>query len=171
MCLCVYVCVYVCICVCVCVCVCQHYSPNGWSDFDENSHKQSLGYLLVSFFSFFENSNLMTSWRPFCTKPCGHSHVFNIAPIFFHILVRYSLNTCFVWYCISAKSVDNFNPKWRTAFEFGDQNGHQNQNLPFLTNEVSIYTDLDLLNLKMSILTLSDASLPVNWRKFTKLRS
>ena len=44
--------------VCVCVCVCQLYRPNGLSDLDENSHKYSLGYLLVSIFSIFENSNL-----------------------------------------------------------------------------------------------------------------
>ena len=44
--------VSVCVYVCVCVCVCHRYSPYGWSDFNENSHKYSLGYKLVLFFSF-----------------------------------------------------------------------------------------------------------------------
>ena len=37
----------------------------------------------MPFLSNFENIELMTSWRPFCQKPLGHSHVFIFDPIFF----------------------------------------------------------------------------------------
>ena len=78
-------CLYVClsVCVCVCVCMCQLYSPPGSSDFDEHPHKYSLGCFPVPFFSDFENFNLMTSWRPFCTNPLRHSHGCIWTPIFF----------------------------------------------------------------------------------------
>ena len=58
--------VRVCVCVSVClsVCVCHLYSPNRWTDFDETFHKSPTMNLLGPFFSDFENSNLMTSWRP-----------------------------------------------------------------------------------------------------------
>ena len=63
---CLYVCMYVC--VCGCMHVCQQYSPNGWSDFNENSHKYSVGYKHGSLSFFLLKFELMTSWRPFCTK-------------------------------------------------------------------------------------------------------
>ena len=75
--------VSVCMSVCLSVCVCQLYSPKGKADFDVNPHKYSIGCLLMPLFSDFENFNLMTSWRPFCIKPLGHSHVCIKAPIFF----------------------------------------------------------------------------------------
>merc|ERR1712074_404214 len=61
---CVCLCVCVSVCLCVCVCVCHLYSPNGWTDFDETFVKSFSMNLLYNFFSDFENSNLMTSWRP-----------------------------------------------------------------------------------------------------------
>merc|ERR1712148_154985 len=66
-CECVGVCgrVWECVCMCVCVCLCHLYSPNESTDFDETFCKSSAMYLLNRFFSDFENSNLMTSWRPF----------------------------------------------------------------------------------------------------------
>ena len=77
------VCLCVCLCVCVSVCVCQLYSPQDSTDLDENPHKYSLECLPVLFFSDFENFSLMTSWRPFCIKPLGHSQVCIWTPIFF----------------------------------------------------------------------------------------
>merc|ERR1711983_641334 len=56
--------VSVCVCVCLSVCLCHLYSPNEWTDFDETLHKSSTINLPGPFFSYFENSNLMTSWRP-----------------------------------------------------------------------------------------------------------
>merc|ERR1712105_497014 len=56
--------VSVCVCVCLSVCLCHRFSPNGWTDFDETFHKSFTIHLLNTFFSDFENSNLMTSWRP-----------------------------------------------------------------------------------------------------------
>merc|ERR1712074_409107 len=53
------------VCVCLCVCVSHLYSPNGRTNFDETLHKSFSMNLLNTFFSDFENSNLMTSWRPF----------------------------------------------------------------------------------------------------------
>ena len=89
LCMCISVFVWVCVCmcvrVCVRVCVWKLYSKNGCVDFDETLHKWSDRYLLVTFFSIFENSNLMTSWRPFCTFSMGHSHGRNFCPIFFKI--------------------------------------------------------------------------------------
>ena len=73
----------VCVCVCLSVCLCQLYNPKDKADFDENQHKYSLRCLPARFFSDFENLNLMTSWRPFCMKPLGHSHVCILASIFF----------------------------------------------------------------------------------------
>ena len=77
--------VSVCACVCVCVSMCESvclfklYSRNGSADFSKNSHKYSLGYLPVPFFSNFENLNLMMSWRPFYTLLSKNSHVFTVA--------------------------------------------------------------------------------------------
>ena len=70
-------------CVCVSVCLCQLYSPQDSTHLDENPHKYSLGCLSVPFFSNFENSNLMTSWRPFCRNLFRHSHGSKLALIFF----------------------------------------------------------------------------------------
>ena len=86
------------VCVCMCVCVWKLYSQNGCVDFDETLHKWSDRYLLVSFFSIFENSNLMTSWRPFCIFPTGHSHGRNFCPIFFKF--GYKLQSCFSQFAI-----------------------------------------------------------------------
>ena len=60
------VCTYVCAYVRMCVCV-RSTAQTAGPIFCENSHRYSLGCLSVPFFSDFENSNLMTSWRPFCT--------------------------------------------------------------------------------------------------------
>ena len=60
------VCACVCVCVCMCVCVLVSlYSPIGWTDFDEIFQKSPAIYLLNTFFSDFENSNLITPWQPF----------------------------------------------------------------------------------------------------------
>merc|ERR1712203_265244 len=63
-CVCLCVCVSVCLSVCLSVCVSHLYSPNGWTNFDETFHKSFSMNLLNTFFSDFDNSNLMTSWRP-----------------------------------------------------------------------------------------------------------
>ena len=85
------VCVYVCMCVayvCMCVCVymCVYVSalqPKRLVRF-EWKLIQIVSWMFTCFdFLIFFNSVLLTSWWPFCVKPCGHSQIFNIAPIFF----------------------------------------------------------------------------------------
>ena len=88
----------VCVYVCVCVCVWQRSCSNGCVDFAETLHKRSDRYFLVSFFSIFENSNLMTSWRPFCSFPMGHSHGRNFALIFFKF--EYKVQSCSLLFAI-----------------------------------------------------------------------
>ena len=75
----------VCLCVCLCVCVCQLYSPQDSTDLDENPHKYSLGCLPVSFFSYFENFNLMMSWQQLFLNPFRHSHGCKLSLIFFKL--------------------------------------------------------------------------------------
>merc|ERR1712074_503036 len=98
----------VCVCVCVSVCVCHLYSPNGWTDFDETFYKSFTMNLLNTFFSDFENSNLMTSWRPlllFSVRALSRSQFcFDLL----QILGRVSKSQPTVCYLKSAKSVDNF---------------------------------------------------------------
>ena len=123
-------CVYECVCVCVSVCVWKLYCQNGWVDFAETLHKWSDRYLLVSFFSIFENSNLMTSWRPFCIFPTGHSHGRNFCPIFFKF--GYKLQSCFSQFAIENQQnrlisfdvitdrVFKKYPKWPPKTKFSD---------------------------------------------------
>merc|ERR1712090_55944 len=100
--------VCVCLCVCLSVCVCHLYSPNGWTDFDETFHKSFTMNLLNTFFSDFENSNLMTSWRPlllFSVRALSRSQ---FCSDFLQSLGRLSKSQPTVCYLKSAKSVDNF---------------------------------------------------------------
>ena len=117
--------------VCVSACVCELYSTSGWADFFSDNHqKHRLRCFPVPFFSVFENSNLMTSLRPFCAKPLRHSYVIDTNPItrYHNFWICCSLNLYFVCYFISAKLVNNFYLKWRTAFWVWIQNGTWNQN-------------------------------------------
>merc|ERR1712074_473102 len=102
------VCVSVCLSVCLCVCVCHLYSPNRWTDFDETFHKLSTINLLNTFFSDFESSNLMTSWRPlllFLVRALSRSQ---FCFDFLQISGRVSKTQPPVCYLKSAKSVDSF---------------------------------------------------------------
>ena len=122
------VCVWVC--VCASVCVWKLYSPNGCVDFDETLHKWSDRYLLVTFFSVFENSNLMTSWRPFCTFSMGHSHGRNFCPILFKF--EYKVQSCCLQFAIENQQnrsisfdaitdrVFEKNPKWPPKIKFSN---------------------------------------------------
>merc|ERR1712074_379367 len=101
-------CLSVCLCVCVCVCVCHLYSPNGWTDFDETFHKSFSMNLLNTFFSDFDNSNLMTSWRLlllFSVRALSRSQFCSDV---LQILGRVSKSQLTICYLKSARSVDNF---------------------------------------------------------------
>merc|ERR1712148_84176 len=102
------VCQCVCLCVCVSVCVCHLYSPNGWTDFDETFHKLFSMNLLNTFFSDFENSNLMTSWRPLLLLSVGALSRSQFCFDFHQILGRERKTKPPVCYLKSARSVDNF---------------------------------------------------------------
>merc|ERR1712105_189948 len=101
-------CVCLCVCVCVCVCLCHLYSPNELTDFDETLHKSSTTNLLNRFFSDFENSNLMTSWRPLLLLLVPALSRSQFCSDFLQILGRFSKSQPTVCYLKSAKSVDNF---------------------------------------------------------------
>merc|ERR1712074_201171 len=84
------------------------YSPNEWTDFDETLHKSSTMNLLNTFFSDFEKSNLMMSWRPlllFLVPALSRSQ---FCSDFLQILGRVSKSQSTVCYLKSTKSVDNF---------------------------------------------------------------
>merc|ERR1712240_634048 len=100
--------VCVCLCVCLSVCVSHLYSPNGWTNFDETLHKSFSINLLNTFFSDFENSNLMTSWRPFYVFSVRALSRSQFCSDFLQILGRVSKSQPTVCYLKSAKSVDNF---------------------------------------------------------------
>merc|ERR1712074_62343 len=102
------VCVCVRVSVCPCVCVCHLYSPNRWTDFDETFYKLSTTHLLNTFFSDFENSNLMTSWRPLLLFSVRALSGSQFCSDFLQILGRVSKSQPTVCYLKSAKSVDNF---------------------------------------------------------------
>merc|ERR1712148_120872 len=100
------------VCVCLSVCpsvrLCHLYSPNERTDFDETFHKSFSMNLLNTFFSDFENSNLMTSWRPlllFLVRALSWSQ---FCSDFLQILGRVSKSQPTVCYLKSARSVDNF---------------------------------------------------------------
>merc|ERR1712208_264208 len=91
--------------VCVSVCVSHLYSPNGWTNFDETFYKSFSMNLLNTFFSDFEYSNLMTSWRPlllFLNPALSRSQ---FCSDFLQILGRVSKSQPTVCYLKSAKSV------------------------------------------------------------------
>merc|ERR1712074_335374 len=93
---------------CLCVCLCHLYSPNGWTNFDETFHKSCSINLLNKFFSDFEKSNLMTSWRPlllFSVRALSRSQ---FCSDFLQILGRVSKSQSPVYHLKSARSVDNF---------------------------------------------------------------
>merc|ERR1712112_688811 len=91
-----------------CVCLCHLYSPNESTDFDETFYISSAMYLLNTFFSDFENSNLMTSWRPLLLFPVRALSRSRFCSDFFQVLGRVSKSQPTVCYLKSAKSVDNF---------------------------------------------------------------
>merc|ERR1712074_465439 len=93
---------------CLCVCVCHLYSPNGWTDFDETFHKSFSMNLLNTFFSYFENSNLMTSWWPLLLFSVPALSRSQFCSDFLQILGRVSKSQPTVCYLKSAKSADNF---------------------------------------------------------------
>ena len=126
------------VCVCMCVCVWKLYSQNGCVDFDKTLHKGSDRHLLVSVFSIFENSNLMTSWRPFCTFPMGHSHGRNFCPIFFKF--EYKVKSFFQQFSIENQQNRVISIDVITDRVFEDiKNGRQKLNFQIQTSEVSIY--------------------------------
>merc|ERR1711947_24714 len=102
------VCLAVCVSVCVSVCLCHLYSPNESTDFDETFHKSSSMNLRGPLFSDFENSNLMTSWRPLLLFSVGALSRSQFCSDFLQILGRVSKSQPTVCYLKSAKSVDNF---------------------------------------------------------------
>ena len=93
---------------CVCVCVCHLYSPNGLVDFDETFHKWSWRYLPVTFFTDFENSKWMTSWRPFCTFFIPALSRSQFCSDFLQNWAQGTKLSSNVCYWKSAKSVGNF---------------------------------------------------------------
>merc|ERR1712074_227720 len=78
------------------------------TDFDETFHKSFSTNLLNKFFSDFENSNLMTSWRPFKLFSVPALSRSQFCSDFLQILGRVSRSPSPVCYLKSAKSVDNF---------------------------------------------------------------
>merc|ERR1712105_197351 len=97
------VCVSVCLSVCLSVWVGHLHSPNGRTDFDETFHKSFSMNLLNTFFSDFEISNLMTSWRPlllFSVRALSRSQ---FCSDFLQILGRVSKSQPTVCYLKSAK--------------------------------------------------------------------
>ena len=132
---------YVYVCVCVCVCVWQLSCSNGCVDFAETLHKRSDRYFLVSFFSIFENSNLMTSWRPFCSFPMGHSHSRNFALILFKF--EYKVQSCSLLFAIWNEQ--NQLTTFHAITEQKNLNFSKKQNFRIGTRNVSIYTNSDPL--------------------------
>ena len=126
--------VFVCVCacvfvsVCVSVCVCHLYSLNRWFNFDETFHKWSLGYLRGPYFSDFEISKSMTSWRQFCNFSMRHSHGRIFCSIFFKFC--HKVPRCLPVFAIenqqnrsvtSANMADRVfvkNPKWPPKIKF-----------------------------------------------------
>merc|ERR1712074_288328 len=98
----------VCVCVHGSVCLCHLYSPNESTDFDETFYKSSAMYLLNTFFSDFENSNLMTAWWPLLLFSVPALSQSQFCFDFLQILGRVSKSQPTVCYLKSAKSVDNF---------------------------------------------------------------
>merc|ERR1712074_266278 len=84
------------------------YSPNELTDFDGTFHKSSTMNLLDMFFSDFENSNLMTSWRPLLLLSVAALSWSQFCSDFLQILGRVNKSQPTVCYLKSAKSVDNF---------------------------------------------------------------
>merc|ERR1712074_173099 len=97
-----------CVCVCVCVCLCHLFSPNELTDFNETFHKSSTMNLLNKFFSDFENSILMTSWRPLFLLSVPAFSRSHFCSDFLQILGRVSKSQPTVCYSKSAKSVGYF---------------------------------------------------------------
>ena len=90
-------------------------------------------------FSIFEYSNLMTSWRPFCIFPMGHSHGRNFCPIFFKFEDKGQ--SCFPQFAI-----ENQQNRLRTfdvITEQKTQHSRQEQNFRTWTQKVSFYANKD----------------------------
>ena len=88
--------------------LCDLYSPNEWTDFDETFHKSSTMNLLNTFFSDFENSNLMTSWRPLLLFSVPALSRSQFCSDFLQIWALDAKLFFTVCYLKSTKSVDNF---------------------------------------------------------------
>merc|ERR1712148_7871 len=82
--------------------------PNELTNFDETFHKSSTMNLLNTFFSDFENSNSMTSWRPLLLFSVAALSRSQFCFDFPKILGRVSKSQPTVCYFKSAKSVGNF---------------------------------------------------------------
>merc|ERR1712074_139549 len=78
------------------------------TDFDETFHKSFSTNLLNKFFSDFENSNLMTSWRPFKLFSVPALSRSQFCSDFLQILGRVSKGQPTVCYLKPEKSVYNF---------------------------------------------------------------
>ena len=89
-----------------------HYS----SDFDETWTTWSYQKFEMTLFSDFENVASMTSWRPFCMFMNAALSRSQFCSDFLQILGRVSKTSSRVCYWKSAKSVNNFRSKKRTAF-------------------------------------------------------
>ena len=74
----------VCVCVSVCLCVCvSSLQPKRMNRFWWNFPQVTPQIFTSAVFHFFEISNLITSWQPFCIFALRHSHGCNFDPIFF----------------------------------------------------------------------------------------
>ena len=124
----------VCMSVCACVCVWKLYSQNGCVDLNETLHKWSDIYLLMTYFSIFENSDFMTSWRPFCIFSMGHSHGRNFCPIFFKFEDKGQ--SCFPQFAI--ENQQNRSRTFDVITEEKTQNFRQEQNFRTWTQKVSL---------------------------------
>ena len=136
------------VCLCVCVCVCNLYSPNGWADFYETFYKWSGRYLPVTFFTDFENSKLLTSWRPFCMFFNAALSRSQFCSDFLQNWVQGTKLSSGVCYWKSAKSVGNFRQYGNLRFRKKKQNINENDHQIFFliwASNMSISTNSDLL--------------------------
>ena len=144
------VCVWVCVCVCASVrlCVCGSApAQTVVSILLKLCTKDLTDISLCLFFSFFENSNLMTSWRPFCSFPMGHSHGRNFALIFFKF--EYKVQSCSLLFAIWNEQ--NRLTTFHAITEQKNLNFSKRQKFSIGTRNVSFYTNSDPLktNLKL----------------------
>ena len=110
-------CVCVCLYVCVCVCLCHLYSQTDWPILMK-LYTNDLEYILECHLSWFLKFRI--GWRH-----SGHFLHLRVAALsrsqywsdFLQILIQEAHNSFIVWYWKSARSVNNFRSKKRTAFE------------------------------------------------------